>query len=66
MKLRRMSTLLVCFAIAAGLGACREEEKQRPLSHEKGVYSGQKGTPLTDEQQRQLRQRNRRQADGGL
>ncbi|WP_436640266.1 hypothetical protein [Microbaculum sp. FT89] len=47
--------------LAAGLGGCREEEQNRPLHLDKGVYSGKADTALTDEQRRALDQRNQQQ-----
>ena len=64
--LRRLSVLLLAAILAAGLGACRLEEQNRPLSYEKGVYSGPKSKELDAEQMRQLRSRHRSQAGGGL
>ena len=43
--------------LALGLGACRESEQDRPLFYEPGVYKGQKDTPLTDAQLRELQHR---------
>lgn len=47
--------------LVAGLGACREDEQDRPLHYEQGVYGGKKDTPLTAEQQRELELRGRKQ-----
>ena len=63
---RRVLVIGLGCVLAWGLGACRMDERDRPLTHEKGVYSGKKGTALTPEQQQQLRRRNRLQAGGGL
>ncbi len=63
---RRTLMLGLAAAMAGGLGACREEELDRPLSYEKGKYIGKKGTRLNDEQLRALQQRHRNQAGGGL
>ena len=43
------------------LGACREEEQDRILIQQKGVYQGQSDTPLTEEQLRELRFRANQQ-----
>ncbi len=64
--MQRLSLFVAAVVMAAGLGACRQEEQNRPLTYEKGVYSGPKGTELSTEQQQQLRSRHRNQAGGGL
>ena len=66
MHWNRVTTLVICALIAVVLGACREEERDRPLSYTKGQYSGQTGASLNDMQLQQLRQRSKRQAGGGL
>jgi len=66
MLLRRMMVLTLSALLFAGLGGCREEDRNRPLASEKGVYSGPTGTKLTDEQKRMLRQRSRLQSGGSL
>ncbi len=66
MQLRHVTVLAVCAVLVAGLGGCREEERNRPLAGEKGVYPGPTGTKLTDEQVRQLQQRTRLQSGDGL
>ena len=43
------------------VGACREEEQDRILIQQKGVYQGQTDTPLTEEQLRELRFRTNQQ-----
>ena len=40
---------------ALAVGACREEEQDRILIQQKGVYQGQADEPLTEEQLRELR-----------
>ncbi len=47
--------------LALGLGACRENEQDRPLHLEKGTYSGQPDTELTEDQRRALQQRGQLQ-----
>jgi len=47
--------------LALGLGACRENEQNRPLHLEKGTYSGQPDTELTEDQRRALQQRGQLQ-----
>ncbi len=51
----------LALALAAGLAACREEEQDRPLHFEKGVYSGNPDTTLDDQQRRALEQRGQLQ-----
>jgi hypothetical protein len=64
--MRRVPVLVVCMGIATGVAACKQDERDRPLTFDKGVYVGEKGSVLTSEQQQQLRRRNRLQASGGL
>ncbi|NNE21090.1 MAG: hypothetical protein HKN11_00635 [Rhizobiales bacterium] len=66
MLLRKITVLTLSALLLTGLGGCREEDRNRPLASEKGVYSGPTGTKLTDEQMRMLRQRSRLQAGGTL
>ena len=66
MLLRKMTALAVSALLLAGLGACREEDRNRPLASEKGVYSGPTGTNLSDDQVRMLQQRSRFQSGGSL
>ena len=66
MFLRKMTVLAFSALLIVGLGGCREEDRNRPLASEKGVYSGSTGTKLTDEQLQMLRQRSRYQAGDGL
>lgn len=66
MYMRKMTVLAVAAFILTGLGGCREEDRNRPLSAEKGVYSGPTGTALTDDQKRMLRNRSRLQAGGSI
>ena len=63
---KQSCVVLLAALMTAGLGACRQEEQNRPTSYEKGVYSGPKGTSLTQEQKRQIRNRHRNQAGGGI
>ena len=46
---------------ALSVGACREEEQNRILIQQKGVYQGQADTPLTEQQLRELRFRANQQ-----
>jgi len=41
------------------LSACREEERNRPLAYEKGVYLGKADTPLSQSALQELRGRAR-------
>lgn len=66
MEKRRTAVALVCMVMAATVVACKQEERNRPTSYEKGVYGGETGTALTAEQQQALRQRSRLQRSGGL
>ena len=42
---------------AVTLAGCDEEERNRPLHYEKGVYGGKPDQELTEEERRKLRQR---------
>ncbi len=54
--------LLGCAAaVTLTLGACREEEQDRILIYQKGVYLGQADTPVSEQARRALRQRMRQQ-----
>jgi hypothetical protein len=64
--MRKIVVTAVAGVLVAGLGACREEERHRPLSYEKGVYNGPQGTALNEEQRKALRLRTRGQAGGGI
>jgi hypothetical protein len=57
------TVLIAVFAIglATGLAGCREEEQDRALHLEKGVYAGKPDTPLTEDQRRALEQRGQLQ-----
>ncbi len=59
-----MKTVLiasVAIVFATGLAGCREEEQDRPLHLDKGVYSGKADTKLTDDQRRELERRGQLQ-----
>lgn len=66
MLVRKVTVLAISALLVAGLGACREEDRNRPLASEKGVYTGPTGTKLSDDQMRMLRQRSRLQAGGSI
>lgn len=63
---RSILTGILVVILAAGLGACRKEEQNRPLNHEKGKYSGPADSQLSEDQLRTLRNRMRNQAAGGI
>lgn len=58
---RRGVTIVGAAVLVLGLGACRESEQGRPLSLQKGVYQGQKDTPLNEAQLRELQHRGNQQ-----
>lgn len=63
--MRVVKSFLVALAVttvAAGLAGCREEEQNRELHLEKGVYAGAPDTALTEDQRRALEQRARAQS----
>jgi len=51
----------VAIILATGLAGCREEEQNRPLHLDKGVYSGKADTQLTEDQRRELERRGKLQ-----
>ncbi len=53
-----MPAVAMTIALALTLSGCRADEQGRAVSLEKGAYQGQKDTPLTDEQRRELRERS--------
>ena len=53
-RMGRMALSLATLSVLV-LGACREEEQDRVLMQQKGVYQGQEDQPLTEEQLRELR-----------
>jgi hypothetical protein len=50
--------VLMAAMTAVALGACRAEEKGRPLEFQPGHYRGMPDEPLTPEQREALRQRS--------
>ncbi|MFN0262990.1 hypothetical protein ACKTEK_03835 [Tepidamorphus sp. 3E244] len=54
---RKAGLALVAASLALTLQACRENEQERPLSFEKGVYSGEPDQKLSAEQTDELRRR---------
>lgn len=59
---RRRLTVLGLVAAAVLVSACDENEQDRVLYHEKGVYQGRADTPISPETADELRARARRQA----
>jgi len=57
MRIRQTFTALGLAALAFALSACREDEQNRPLAYEKGVYQGAEDEQLTEEDRRVLQQR---------
>ena len=58
MALLKMATVMgLVAAVALTLGACREEEQDRRLTYEAGVYKGKADTPISAEVKRSLRTR---------
>lgn len=58
---RRLVVVVGLLAVAA-LAGCREQEQDRPLTYEKGVYQGQPDDALADDTLETLRQRAQRQS----
>jgi hypothetical protein len=54
--------LAVSAVVLALVPGCREEERDRPLVLEKGVYQGEPDQPLSEAQLHELRQRGLRQS----
>ena len=61
MSTKPILAALVLLALA-GLAACDEAEQGRTLRYEKGTYLGETGTPLSESELNQLRQRAKQQA----
>lgn len=59
---RRLLTLALMGATALAVTACKESEQDRVLYHQKGVYQGEKDSPLADEKLDDLRRRALNQA----
>ncbi len=53
--------LAVAGALLALVPGCRDDEQNRPLHLEKGVYQGADDAPLTEEERRALQERGNRQ-----
>lgn len=56
--MRKAFATLGVVALAIGLGACREEEQDRPLTFEPGVYGGAPDEVLTDDARQTLDRRH--------
>ena len=54
--LRCLAAGMTCLLVV-GLTGCREDEANRPVSFEPGVYQGPQDQKLTDEQLKALTQR---------
>ncbi len=55
--LGRVVLALAMFGLAIGISACREEERGRPMTKQKGVYEGPADEKLTEDRLEDLRQR---------
>ncbi len=55
MKTGKLIVTLACLAaVGASLGACREDEQDRVLLYDKGVYLGKPDTPISKQARRAL------------
>ncbi|MGF1476360.1 MAG: hypothetical protein ACFB6S_12420 [Geminicoccaceae bacterium] len=62
----RPGVISLCVASLLSLGACLpDEDDDRPLTYEPGVYQGEPDRPLTDEEVEALRDQARRAFDDG-
>ncbi len=67
MRTLKSALLLGCAAaVALTLGACREEEQDRSLAFQKGVYSGAPDTPVSEQARRAQRVRMRQGTLSGV
>ncbi len=67
MQMLKSVLLLGCTAVVAlTLGACREEEQDRNLAFQKGVYSGAPDTPVSQQARRAQRLRMRQGSLSGV
>lgn len=55
--LKRGISVLAMIGLVAGVAACRENEGDRPLTKQKGVYEGQEDEKLDADQLESLRTR---------
>ena len=53
----RIGICLVAAGLALALSACRENEQNRPLTFEKGVYEGKADQALSEQDRDELRGR---------
>ena len=62
LKMINKITLLILFAISTiFISSCRQEEQNRVLNYEKGVYLGKKDTALSEKLVTKLRMHTSRQ-----
>ena len=62
-KMLNKITLIILFTTSTLLmSSCRQEEQNRILNYEKGVYLGKKDEPLTEKQITKLRMHTSRQS----
>ena len=59
--MRRIALLTAALAGVLAVGACRDEEQNRPLAYSKSNYAGKPDTPLSPAAQEALRERVHRQ-----
>jgi hypothetical protein len=57
-KATPIAVWLAMTGIVLAMQGCREDEQNRPLAYEKGVYRGQPDQALADQQVEGLRQRS--------
>ena len=63
MRISKIALIGGCIAvIGLTISACRQEEQNRPLSYNKGVYSGTQVQKLSKDQVRELDNRIRNQS----
>lgn len=56
--MRKVFVTVAVVAMAIGLGACRAEEQDRPLTFNPGVYGGAPDEVLTDDARQTLDRRH--------
>ena len=57
-KATTVAVWLAITCIALAMQGCREDEQDRPLTYDKGVYRGQPDQALNEQQVETLRQRS--------
>jgi hypothetical protein len=60
-KVTPIGASFAILGVALVAQGCREDEQNRPLMYDKGVYQGQQDEALADEEVDRLRQRSTRQ-----